>query len=70
MTADNGRSACPRLEQCALHRQYNTTALIDTFVALYCEADFSRCERYRLLQLEGTVPDTLLPNGRFAKSER
>jgi hypothetical protein len=33
--------------------------------SFYCEAAFSRCERFKLAAAGGEVPEKLLPNGRL-----
>ena len=56
--------ACPRLENCVLHRRCSTTTLIGTFIVLYCKADFERCARFQVALSGSAVPDELLPNGK------
>ena len=57
-------ATCPQLKTCLLHTRFNMAGVAKTFTALYCEADFARCERYRLVEAGSPVPETLLPNGK------
>ena len=56
--------ACPNQTRCPLFSHFRVKASLSVWHTFYCEADFERCERYRLGAAGGRVPSTLLPNGK------
>ena len=57
-------ASCPRMGGCPLYPMFKMRTFLQTWIALYCEADFTRCERYKRASAGGPIPPTLLPNGR------
>ncbi len=55
---------CPRAKGCPLYPQFKLKSALEMWIALYCEADFTACERYKLAIANNPVPVSLLPNGR------
>ncbi len=55
---------CPHASGCPLHPLFTVRTFLQTWIALYCEADYSRCERYRRRLSGSPIASTLLPNGR------
>jgi hypothetical protein len=43
---------------------FKMQTFLQTWIALYCEADFTRCERFKRNAAGESVPQSLLPNGR------
>ena len=58
-------TSCPRLGACALLSQFRMKASLRVWQAYYCEGDFRRCERFKLVLEARPVPPELLPNGRL-----
>jgi hypothetical protein len=56
--------ACPYCPGCPLYAQFKSQNFLNTFKALYCESDFTSCERYKLRVSGAPVPATLMPNGK------
>lgn len=57
--------ACPNMNKCALFPRFNVEAALKIWQSYYCHRNFSACERYKKLSSGQTVPDGLLPDGRF-----
>ncbi len=55
---------CPRVETCPLFKAFTMKAALKVWQSYYCEGDFSRCERWKLVSAGKPVPMSLLPNGR------
>lgn len=58
-------ASCPRVTACPLFEQFSLKSSLKVWRAFYCEGDFARCERWRLLSGSRPVPAALLPNGRL-----
>jgi hypothetical protein len=56
--------SCPNGPDCNLKSTLTMVAALRIWQSLYCEADWERCERRRLLDLGREVPTALLPDGR------
>ena len=56
---------CPLLFACRLHRNVSMKEALRVWQSFYCEAAFSRCERFKLAAAGAEVPEKLLPNGRL-----
>ncbi len=56
---------CPLVSGCRLHRNVSMKEALRVWQSFYCEAAFSRCERFKLAAAGGEVPEKLLPNGRL-----
>ena len=54
---------CAHLAECPLFARFKNEGASRIWVALYCRNDPTACERFKLSQSGGKVPDTLLPNG-------
>jgi hypothetical protein len=62
--ADGGPKTCPNIAKCELFPHFSKAGLLRVWQINYCEADYSRCERFKLSQ-HGKKPEvTMLPNGR------
>lgn len=57
--------ACPRREQCSLHRSLGMKQALRVWESFYCEGAYLRCERYKLSVHGVVAPARLLPNGRI-----
>jgi hypothetical protein len=57
-------ASCERIATCPLFRAFSMKSSLKVWQAYYCESNFSRCERWKLVQLKTPVPMNLLPNGR------
>ncbi len=53
---------CEFLEKCPMFRYFRASAK-KVYQEMYCQGDFSRCERRKLRLAGRTVPDNLLPFG-------
>lgn len=61
---DAASECCPYCAGCPLYPKFKSQNFLNTFKALYCEADFRGCERYKLRTSGVPVPATLMPNGK------
>jgi hypothetical protein len=60
--SEQGR--CPHKDACALFPLFRLRSSLQYWMESYCDADFTRCQRYQSL-CEGRVPPpTLLPSGK------
>lgn len=57
-------ASCPRIVSCPLFARFRMKSSLKVWQAHYCEGDFGRCERWRLIDANKPVPAGLLPNGR------
>ena len=56
---------CPQMERCALYPLFQLRASLKTWQIRYCEGEFQKCERYRLVERHENVPANMLPNGKI-----
>ena len=57
-------ASCARITTCPLFKAFSMKSSLKVWQAYYCEGDFNRCERWKLVSA-GQVPAlNLLPNGR------
>jgi hypothetical protein len=56
---------CPRVGACPLFAQFRMKSSLAVWQSYYCEGDFERCERFKLVRQARPVPLELLPNGRM-----
>ncbi|HSN15042.1 MAG TPA: hypothetical protein VLT61_10440 [Anaeromyxobacteraceae bacterium] len=56
-------AVCSRVETCPLFKQFQMKAALRVWQGYYCEGDFNRCERWKLVSAGKPVPMNLLPNG-------
>ena len=59
--------SCPHSVSCPLYPQFTLKSFLSYWRASYCDADFSRCARYRLAARGQPVPLNLLPSGNMMK---
>ncbi|MBI5534169.1 MAG: hypothetical protein HY898_15710 [Deltaproteobacteria bacterium] len=57
-------TVCPYSKGCPLYPMFSMESVLHMWMALYCEADFSRCERYLLRTSGAQVPPSMMPNGK------
>ncbi len=57
-------ASCPRITTCPLFKQFSLKSSLAVWKAHYCEGDFGRCERWKLVAASLPVPLGLLPNGK------
>ena len=57
-------ATCSRVETCLLFKQFQMKSALNVWKSYYCEGDFNRCERWKLVAAGKPVPLSLLPNGR------
>ncbi len=55
---------CPNMAGCALFPLLSKPGYLRVWQISYCEADYTKCERYRKSLHGQHVPLTLLPNGK------
>jgi hypothetical protein len=58
-------AACARIDACPLFKQFSMKSSLKVWQAYYCEGDWSRCARWKLVDAGRPVPMNLLPNGRM-----
>jgi hypothetical protein len=58
-------ASCLRVSTCPLFAQFKMKSSLTIWKTFYCEGDFNRCERYRLVLSKVPVPANLLPNGKL-----
>ncbi len=58
-----GARTCPQVSSCALYARFSQASFLRIWQITYCEADFTRCERFQRLNAGAEVPANLLPNG-------
>lgn len=58
-------ASCLRVSTCPLFAQLKMKSSLRVWKTYYCEGDFDRCARYRLVQAKEPVPLNLLPNGKL-----
>ncbi len=56
--------SCPRVTTCPLFKQFSLKSSLKVWQSFYCEGDYGRCERWKLVAANQPVPVNLLPNGR------
>ena len=61
-------ASCSRVSECPLFKVFTMNASLKLWKTLYCEAQFARCERFKLAGTGQRVPGNLLPNGRTLAS--
>jgi hypothetical protein len=57
------RSACPNSVNCEMYALLRLAGTLETWKINYCNADYTRCERYRLTAAGRPVPPNLMPSG-------
>ncbi len=57
-------ASCPRVATCPLFKQFSMKSSLKVWQAYYCDGEFDRCERWKLVVANQQVPLNLLPNGR------
>ncbi|MCC6806381.1 MAG: hypothetical protein IT381_03065 [Deltaproteobacteria bacterium] len=62
--------SCPHKDGCVLFPLFALKASLKTWQIRYCDADYSRCERFEKAQRDEPVPDSLLPNGKSLPSKK
>ena len=60
-------ASCPHAASCPLFPQFTMKSFLSYWRASYCDADFTRCARYRLSSQGKSVPLNLLPSGNMMK---
>ncbi len=55
---------CPRVSTCPMFKQMSMKIALSVWRTFYCEGDFARCERWKLVSAGKPVPLNFLPNGR------
>jgi hypothetical protein len=56
--------ACARVETCPLFKAFSMKSSLRIWQSYYCEGDWGKCERWKLVSKGVPVPSNLLPNGR------
>jgi hypothetical protein len=56
--------SCPRVTTCPLFKQFSMKSSLKVWQSFYCEGEFDRCERWKLVAANKPVPLGLLPNGK------
>jgi hypothetical protein len=55
--------ACPKMVACPVFPEFKNRAALNVMQALYCEGEFTRCERYKSISTGVIPPRDLLPDG-------
>lgn len=58
-------AVCARIDTCPLFKAFKMKSALNVWQSYYCEGDFNRCERWKLVASGKAVPLNLLPNGRM-----
>jgi hypothetical protein len=58
-------STCPNMSKCSLFPRFSLESALKIWQSYYCNRNFATCERFKKLSAGQTVPDNLLPDGRF-----
>lgn len=61
---------CPLELECPMYDLFKLAGMQGLWQALYCHDSFQRCERYQASLLGKTVPDHMLPDGKFLRLSR
>ncbi|MBK9258656.1 MAG: hypothetical protein IPM54_02345 [Polyangiaceae bacterium] len=56
---------CPNMNKCALFPRFSLETALKIWQSYYCNRNYTSCERYKKMKAGQTVPDNLLPDGRF-----
>jgi hypothetical protein len=56
---------CPNIVKCPLYAHLLLESTKDSIVGLYCKGDYEKCERKKLKDSGQTVPEKLMPNGKY-----
>jgi hypothetical protein len=59
------QGTCPNINKCAMFPRFSLETALKIWQSYYCNRNFASCERYKKLASGHTVPDNLLPDGRF-----
>ena len=54
---------CPKMVKCPVFPEFRNRSALKMMQALYCEADFSRCERFKIASAGELPPRDMLPDG-------
>jgi hypothetical protein len=54
---------CPNAKGCEMYRLLKLAGSLATWKINYCNADYTRCERYKLSSAGRPVPVNLMPSG-------
>ena len=57
-------ASCARITTCPLFKAFSMKSSLKVWQAYYCEGDFNRCERWKLVSTGQLPALNLLPNGR------
>jgi hypothetical protein len=60
-------NACPNVGDCAMYSLFKMAGTLAVWKINYCNADYTRCERYKLSSSCKGVPINLMPNGVLLK---
>lgn len=58
-------ATCERIGTCPLFKAFAMKSSLRVWQTYYCEGDWSRCERLKLVASGQTAAPNLLPNGRL-----
>jgi hypothetical protein len=58
-------ASCERVGTCSLFAQFRLKPSLQVWKSYYCEGNFKRCERWKIIVTGSPVSDRLLPNGRI-----
>lgn len=61
---------CPKMVRCPVFPIFRNRSALRVLQSLYCEADFSRCERFKIASTGTMPPRTLLPDGRHLEEPK
>ena len=58
---------CPHTKDCPLFEQFRMESALRVWQMGYCESDYSRCARHKMVCSGADVPPNMLPNGKLIK---
>jgi hypothetical protein len=56
---------CPNYESCPVYGCFRLTTTKNAIISIFCEGNFENCERKKIKDNGGTVPEKLLPDGQY-----
>jgi hypothetical protein len=65
--SDARADACPNSAGCEMYSLFKVAGTLAVWKMNYCNAEYSRCERYKLAAAGRRVPINLMPNGVLLK---
>lgn len=52
---------------CEIYRAFAMANAVEVWKSLYCQGNYTACERYKLAEAHEVVPSLLLPSGKLLR---